>query len=265
MHSNLLLFKVFAIFLILASANSRADNPNSIFGVELGQDVFKLSSIEKFGSMHMNFKITPEKPMTPFDLYSIKANKKFQVQGIYARAKVSSEECEGELKKMARQIEISFGITLNEIPIKNSVAYVSEDDNTLLALRCDRYRKYKEKNLKDLMLVLVSKEKTPKSLEVDKVKSNKMHELLRRNEIEQREIKLVSTHDLSGVWSVDCTDNKSEIAIKKLRENVYHFLVCSSFKCINLPRISSKDVELIDAGHLNIAGQSYELCATLEK
>jgi len=77
-------------------------------------------------------------------------------------------------------VEKDLGVTFNETPIKKKVAFVSEDDKTLLAINCDRYRKYKENNLKDIMLVLFSKEKTPKSLEVDKVKSKKMYELLRR-------------------------------------------------------------------------------------
>jgi len=265
MQSNLLFLKVFVMFLILASANSRADNPGSIFGIELGQDVFKLSPIEKFGSMYMSFKITPKKPMVPFDLYSIKANNNFQVQGIYARAKVSSEECESELKKIARQIETGLGVTLNETLKRKKVAFISEDDKALLVISCDRYRKYNEKNLKDIVLVLFSKEKILKSLEVDKVKSKKMYELLGRNEIKKREINLVSSHDLSGVWSTDCTDNKSGIAIKKLRDNYYHFLICSSIKCINVPRISSNDVEIVDVENLKIAGQNYEVCTPLDK
>lgn len=101
MRANFL--NVTIILFILASGNTRADNPDGMFGIALGQDVFDLSSIGKFGSMSMNFKIAPNKPMAPFDLYSIKTNSNYKVQGIYARAKTSSEECEKELDKIVNQ------------------------------------------------------------------------------------------------------------------------------------------------------------------
>lgn len=155
-----------------------------------------------------------------------------------------------------------MGITLNEVLIKKKVVFISEDDNTLLTISCDRYRKHKEKDLKDIMLVLFSKEETLKSLEEDKEKSKRMYELLKNNEIKKREIQLVSKHDLSGLWSTDCADSRSGILIKRLRDNFYHFLVCSPTKCINIPRISQDDVEIVDVMHLNISGKNYEYCKT---
>jgi len=215
--------------------------------------------------MYMHFKIAPEIPMTPFDFYSIKANNKFEVQWISARAKVSSEECEGELKKIAHQIEGRLNLTLSETLDKNTLAFISENDDTLLSLSCGRYRKYQEKNLKDISVFLASKEKLPRSLEVDKEKSKRMHEIIKRNRIKKVEINLISNHDLSGEWSTNCSGNNSGISIKKIREYFYHFFLCSGFKCIHVPRITSDDVEIVNAKHLRVSGQNYKLCKTLDK
>ncbi len=256
---------VLASLLILTSVNTRADIPGNVFGVELGQDVFLLSSIEKFGAMYMNFKIAPDNPMAPFDLYSIKANNNFQVEGVYARAEVSSKECQNELRKTARQIEIDLGVIFYEVIKKGKISYISENDTKVLALSCHRYRKYKRNSLNDIVLALVSKEKLPKSVKVDKVKSDRMFKLIRQREIYKREIMLVSKNDFSGAWSTDCADNKSGIVISRLRDGFYHFLICSSWKCINAPRISSNDVEIVDIKNLRISGRNYKLCETLDK
>ena len=260
MRLNPYFYKIFLI-VFLVNSNSKADNPNILFGVEVGQDVFELSSIEKLGSAHMNFKIAPNTPMTPFDLYSVKADNNFRVQSVFAMAKVPADACESELKKRVQQLELSLGVTFNETHIKKKTVFMSEDDKTILGISCNRYRKYREKQLKDIVLVLASKERLSKSIEVDKAKSQKMSEILRNNRIKKTEINIVSNHDFSGGWSMDCSVKNSGIAITKLRDNIYHFLVCSTAKCINVPGVRSENVEIVDSKHLNIAGQEYERCA----
>lgn len=261
MKTNVII-KIFLIFLMVASTASKAGNPSHLFGVKLGQDVFELSSIEKLGSEHLRYKITPQTPMTPFDLYSVKADNNFHVQSIFAMAKVPADDCENELQKIMHQLEASLGVNFNETPIKKKTIYMSEDEKTLMVISCNRYRKYRETQLKDITLVLASKEKLSKSIEVDKAKSQKMSQIIRKSSIEKREIKIVSNHDFSGGWSSDCSDKNSGIAIKKIRENIYHFLVCSYAKCINMPGITSVNVEIVDEKHLNIAAQHYEHCTT---
>jgi len=263
MRFNSFNYKIVLMFLILNSAHTRADNPSQLFGIDLGQDVFKLSSIEKLGSAHMNFKITPTKPMIPFDLYSVKADNNFRVQSVFAMAKVAAEACQRELKKTVQQIEGSLDITFNETLTKNKTIYMSEDDKTMIVISCNRYRKYRETQLKDMTLVLASKESLPKSTEIDKVKSQKMNQIIRKSKIKKREIKIDSNHDFSGGWSTDCSDSLSGIAIQKLRDNTYHFLVCSTDKCINMPDVSSDNVEVVDNQHLKISGQLYIYCSNL--
>lgn len=258
---NSFYIKLNLLLLILASTYSRADNPNNLFGVELGQDVFELSSIEKLGSAHMNFKIAPNTPMTPFDLYSVKADNNFRVQSVFAMAKVPADACESELKKMIHQLEFSLGVTFNETLSKKKTVFMSEDDKTMMGISCNRYRKYREKQLKDIVFILAMKERLSKSIEVDKVKSQKMSAILRKNRIQKTEIKIDSKHDFSGGWSVDCSNKNSGIAITKLRDNIYHFLMCSTAKCIKLPRVTSENVEIIDNKHLKIAGKLFEHCA----
>jgi hypothetical protein len=261
MRFNPFYVKIILVVLIFNSTHTKADNPNQLFGIELGQDVFKLSSIEKLGSAHMNFKITPTKPMFPFDLYSVQADNNFRVMSVFAMAKVAAETCQNELKKIVHQIEGNLGITFNETLSKKKTVYMSEDDKTLIVISCNRYRKYRETQLKDMTLVLASKERLSKSVEIDKVKSQKMNQIIRKSRIQKRGIKIVSNHDFSGRWSSDCSDNNSGIAIKKLRDNIYHFLMCSSNKCINMPRVSTNNVEVVDIQHLKIAGQSYNFCS----
>jgi hypothetical protein len=145
--------------------------------------------------------------------------------------------------------------------MKRNTVYISEDESSLVAIGCSKYRKYNRKDLKDIVLALVSKNKKIQAINVDKAKSKKMFELLRKKEIEKREINIVLDHDLSGFWSTNCIVNKSGVVVKKLRDNYYHFLICSSTKCINVPRISSSDVAIIDTENIKISGQNYELCS----
>lgn len=260
----ILFFKLLAIIFFLSSTNAIAENPSSIFDIELGQDVFELSAIEKLGSMYMSFKIAPKKTMPPFDLYSIKADDNYQVQGIYARAKVPSEECESELIKIAHQKEISLGITFKKMVKREESSFMSEDDKSFLAISCGSFRDYRRKEFKDIVMVLYSKEKVVKLVDVDNVKAKKMGNILRKNRAQKTEIKLNSHHDFAGIWSSDCSNSSSGVAIVKLRENIYNFMICSTAKCINAPGISSNDVEIVNNKHLKVTGRDYKYCKALK-
>ena len=253
------------ILCILHLSTAEADNPGILFGVELGQDVFELPEIDKFGSAGMQFRFTPNEAETPFDLYSVYADNDYSVQAIYAMAPVSATECQKELKDLAHRIAANHGIRLIETLKKNKTVFVSEDENSLILISCNRYRKYRQEELKDITLVLAAKDRTTKLSKPDAEKRARMHEIISTKKRQRREIKLESSHDFSGVWASDCTKKDSGIGITKIRENYYHFLLCGSFKCINLPRISSDDVKIIDTTHLKIAGLQYKRCAVWDE
>jgi hypothetical protein len=255
----------FFSFLALYCTSAKSENPGNLFGVTLGQDVVGLPSIEAFGNAAMQYSFAPRKPTKPFDLYSVYANNDFAVQTIYARAKVSSDECEGKLRKTAHQIEASHGVKFEAILRSKKTVFVSEDDVSFMEMSCTRYRRLRKEQFKDIYLLLASKETTSVSSKVDTKKRAKISTIIGENKRKKREIKLESNHDFSGGWASDCTEKNSGIGIKKIRDNYYHFLLCGAMKCINVPRISSSDVEIVDNTRLKIAGQQYKLCTAWNK
>jgi len=255
-------FSFLFLLLVLSNTNTRAENPSSLFGAELGGDVFELPSIDRFGYAAMRFRFIPKTPMAPFDLYSIYADNDFGVQAIYAMAKISSDKCESELKNIVRRMEKKHDVSFEKTRRKKELVFSSEDDTTLLEVSCNRYRKLREDQLRDILLVLASKERISNSPEVDPEKDSRMIGIINAKRKKRREIKLESSDDFSGGWAADCADNNSGFGIAKIRDNYYHFLLCGSTKCINLPGISSDNVEIIDAKHLKISGREYKLCTS---